>query len=421
MINFNSRITKSIIIAIFILSLTISIYVVPASAIVTGSLSSADISPIFSLDNYNYFYIRSSIYGDANGTDFIRYQNFFPNSSEFFNFYLHPYLESNNTGTTTANSSLLFFGRLPPYTQNSQWSYYYNGTPLGNSSNEYRFDDYLRFQLPLGIQGSTKITIQFVMLTNTSQLADFIFENITKNALSKRLVKVFAVDGSGVGHNLQSSVYEYDGIAQYSGTPPEESHTGNIASYWGKVFDIEITNMDFVDYLYIDVNFLKNLSVPGVNYDALNNLYFGVTKIYYEGANTQLTDIQDSINGLISGIENQGTILDEMTKQQAEFYENMLQLSPAGQQIIQDVQNNFSEGEQGLDDLIQGITVDKPEPDELLPDHEVVLGRYMDRGGSEALGAVITPLFDETGPIYIMLFAVLSIALISYVLYGKKA
>ena len=85
------------------------------------------------------------------------------------------------------------------------------------------------------------------------------------------------------------------------------------------------------------------------------------------------------------------------------------------------MKDDFQSSEDDLQDLIDGITVETPEPEDLLPNRQEIMGQYMDSGGSEALGTVFTPIFDEKGPIYIMLFGVISIALISYVLYGKKA
>lgn len=394
MINFQSKTTKSIIIAIFILSLTISIYIVPASAIVTGTLSPSDIYPLFELDKFNYITVRGgSIYSPA---------------TEFRPFVLYPY--------TTAQDGLVDEDGL----------LYYNRALSGLDSS-LSSSEYFRLWLPLGIQNSDKITIQFMIVMRVYNLyiggnfvssPDLIFQNVVRNSVANNLIS-FKLQTNAGTINLKPSVFEYDGIMQFSATPPSSSdESPPIYSFGAKVFDIEINNVSYADTLYVD--FHPDFAVMK-DYIADTSLSFGVTKIFYEGANVQLTGIQNSINDLISGIENQGSILQDMTEQQAEFYQEVLQLSPEGQQIIQNFQNNFAEGEQGLDDLIQGITVDKPDPDELLPDHDVVLGRYMDSGGSEVLGAVITPLFDETGPIYIMLFAVLSIALISYVLYGKKA
>lgn len=392
MINFNSKITKSIIIVIFILSLTISIYVVPASAIVTGTLAPSDLVSLFDMDNFYYFRWRPSS-GDS----------FYPNSTEFRSIALYPYIENIPApGMTNENSRLIFYGRFIPYKYNASLTF---------NNSQY---SYIRFMCPLGIQNSTKTTIQFMFLTMNSHRDTF--SNVERNSLSNNKIIFKAWDSDGNVYDLKSSVFEYNGLVEYSNSGPDESQNGNSVSYVCKVFDIEINDIQFLDYITVDFKPGKDLTNSQVT-----DLYGGVTKVFYEGANSQLTNIQDSINDLISGIQNQDSILQDMSQQQAEFYKDILELSPSGQDIIDGVIDSFKSSEDDLHDLIDGITVDKPEPEQILPDQQQIMGQYMDSGGSEAVASVLTPLFDEKGPIYIMLFSVLSIALISYVLYGKKA
>lgn len=381
MINFNSKITKSIIIAIFILSLTISIYIVPASAIVSESLSSENISQMFNQSNYEYYRL------------YVNNQFIYPSSTSFDQRSLYPYVPDNNT--------------IDPDSVRQYWF----GRQMNNSaSSGFAFDstypntsDYLYISFPVGIYNAESISLKFMLLARNLNGSP-VFTNFQRMIANKYIVfGAYTKDGRYV--DITPNVFEYTGFSQF-GNYLES--TGNVVTWNAKVFEININNLD-VNTIYCNIFFQADLTV-----DWLNTFSFGVSTVDTVGSNSQLTDIQSSIDSVIEEIKNsadQQKILNDM----------LMTVSPEGQLIIDQVNSDVQDVEEGLDSIIQGITVPLPEPDELLPDHEDIMGQYMDSGGSEAVAAIITPMFDEKGPIFIMIFAVLSIALISYVLYGKKA
>lgn len=378
MINFKSKITKSIIIAIFILSLTISIYIVPASAIVTGTIDQASITQLFDQSNYQYFYSVN------NGVESS------PQETILFDQVLYPFYESNNQVDPSMVQSRLIGRRA---TDNySSWNF------TSGSSN------YVRFTFPVGIYGAEQISMQLMILSSISY-DDTVFYGLS-NAIrfSRITLGCYLKDGTYV--NITPNTFEYPGISEYSSYINDDGT--NIHSYSAKVFDITLNNLD-VSSLFITVYFQSSL-----DYRALSDIRWGVSKLTYTGANTQLTNIQESIDNAISEIIASGDA-------QKQLNDMLMTVSPDGQLIIDQVNNDVEDVEEGLDSIIQGITVPLPEPDQILPDHDDIMGQYMDSGGSEAVSSVFGPLFDENGPIFIMMFAVLSIALISYVLYGKKA
>lgn len=381
MINFQSKITKSIIIAIFILSLTISIYIVPASAIVSESLSSENISQMFNQSNYQYYRL------------YVNNQFIYPSYTYFDHRSLYPYIPENNT--------------IDP----DMVRQYFYGRALNNSvSSGFAFDstypnttDYLYISFPVGIYNAESISLKFILLARNLYESP-VFTNFQRMIENKYIVfGAYTKDGRYV--DITSNVFEYTGFSQF-GNYLES--TGNVVAWNAKVFEININNLD-VNTIYCNIYFQADLTV-----DWLNSFSFGVSTVDTVGSNSQLTDIQSSIDSLIEEIKNsadQQKILNDM----------LMTVSPDGQLIIDQVNSDVQDVEEGLDSIIQGITVPLPEPDELLPDQDDIMGQYMDSGGSEAVASIITPMFDENGPIFIMMFAVLSIALISYVLYGKKA
>lgn len=387
MINFNSKITKSIIIAIFILSLTISIYVVPASAIVTGSVSPVEIAQIFQQDKYQYFRVRNY---DQDGDIVSTY----PTKTSYIDFDMSPY-----TGTSGNNPEDLL---STVYTRRVESNLYFYKNYTDPDSGLLLNSQSFRMFMPVGIQNSNRTTIQFMIGTNdyTNDFFDVTGSYFLNNSVKNDRISFYAITNNGTV-NLKSSVYEYEGLSLFS-----QGLNAQYLTFKVKVFELDILNIEYLDYIYIDIK-------PNVTVN-FNNVWFGITKIMYEGANTQLTEISTSINFLISEIQ-------ASSDQQKIFNDYMMKVSEDGKLIIEDVNQNVSDAQQGFDEIIQGITVPLPEPDELLPDHQDIMGQYMDSGGSEGVAAVFSPMFDEKGPIYIMLFSVLSIALISYVLYGKKA
>lgn len=377
MINFQSKITKSIIIAIFILSLTISIYVVPASAIVTGGLDGNALSQIFGQSNYGYYQLSiNGVYRTAYSTEFVTRK-------------LYPFIDG-NTQVDSESVAFTIFGRSSLDT-GSLWSY----TP-GNGN-------HMRFSFPLGLRDTEQITLRFYIVSNVSY-SDLIFSGLENNSILNGKVGIGCYLSDGSYLSLNGNTFEFSGISQYS---TYLDSTGNTVSFEGKVYEITLNRLD-VNYLYLHFYFDSSLSPQ-----ALNSIICGLSTVDYTGTNPQLTDIQGSIDSLIDEIINsadQQKILNDM----------LMTVSPEGQLIIDKVNSDVQDVEEGLESIIQGITVPLPEPDELLPDQHDIMGQYMDSGGSQAVASVITPIFDEKGPIYIMAFAVLSMALVSYVLFGKK-
>lgn len=378
MINFQSKITKSIIIAIFILSLTISIYIVPASAIVTGGLDGASLSQIFGQSNYGYYQLYlNGFYRTAYATEFVTRK-------------LYPYIDG-NTQIDPESVAFTIFGRSSSDT-GSLWSY----TP--GSGN------HMKFTFPLGLRNTEQITLKFYIVAPVGY-SSTIFSGLENNSIYNGKVGLGCYLSDGSYMSLNNNTFEFSGISQYSVTLEA---IGNQVTWAGKVFEITLNRLD-VNSIYINFYFDSSLSSQ-----ALNSIICGLSTVDYTGTNPQLTDIQSTIDSMIEEIKNssdQQKILNDM----------LMTVSPDGQLIIDKVNDDVQDVEEGLDSIIQGITVPLPEPDQILPDHDDIMGQYMDSGGSEAVSSILNPLFDENGPIFIMMFAVLSIALISYVLYGKKA
>lgn len=378
MIKFKSKITKSIIIAIFILSLTISIYIVPASAIVSGGLDVNSLSQIFDQRNYGYYQLYINGY----------YRTAY--SSTFVTKKLYPYIDG-ITLVDPESVAFTVFGRSSADT-GDLWYY----TP-GNGN-------HMKFTFPLGLRDTEQITLKFYIVAPIGY-SSTIFAGLENNSIYNGKVGLGCYLADGTYMSLNNNTFEFSGISQYGNSLDSD---GNEVMWEGKLYEITLNRLD-VNSIYINFYFDSILDHP-----ALNSIICGLSTVDYTGTNPQLTDIQSSIDSMIEEIKNsadQQKILNDM----------LMTVSPEGQLIIDQVNSDVQDVEEGLESIIQGITVPLPEPDDLLPDQDDIMGQYMDSGGSDAVAAVITPIFDENGPIFIMMFAVLSIALISYVLYGKKA
>lgn len=386
MINFHSKLTKSIIIAIFILSLTISIYVVPASAIVTGTLSSQDLATIFNRTNYTYFSLRrDGVY-------------YFPSETLLFDKNFYPFVDGANT-LDPASVVTKVIGRRPGDVYGNLNSDFYQTATYPNYTNN------TTFSIPLGVRGADKTTFTLFFIVDEDY--EYIFDYLTTTTGSNpNFIGFNYSDSENVTYRLPTSQYFiYPDLLPLDTTL--DSMNGNRHRYSALAIDIT---------LYGDVNFLGSFIYfqTDVSVNAFKNFYMGISSFDFVGTNPQITDIQTSIDDLISQIQSSN-------EQYLEMYNTFFTVSPDGQLVVDSVKDNFQSSEDDLKDLIDGITVPTPEPEEILPDHDQIMGQYMDSGGSEALATVFTPIFDDKGPIYIMLFGVISIALISYVLYGKKA